>query len=102
MRITDNKDLAEYLTKVFKELEDELVVRRLRSRLRELGPNCKDEVKQFRQLQKACREEARLAEALDQAGYKDAGTVSPSSLDAQTGPLIQAFNQVVEQLWEKY
>ena len=75
-------------------------IKRLRLRIRELGDDRADEVQQFRQLQKACRELPELAEALRSAGFGDVAALDPRVPDPKTGALIQAFNRFVEARWE--
>ena len=75
-------------------------VRRLQLRLRDLGKNTKDEVLQFRQLQKACREDPELAEELASVKITDIATRDVISPDEDTARFIQAFNEMLEEHWE--
>ncbi len=77
------------------------LIKRLRVRLRDLGKDQRDEVTQFRQLQKACREEPKLAQAFAAAGFGDVTSVDPRIPDPKTGAFVQAFNRFVESNWEK-
>jgi hypothetical protein len=52
------------LTRVLTERQDTPAVKRLRFRIRELGENAHDEVKQLDQLRKACREDPALSAAI--------------------------------------
>ena len=74
-------------------------IKRLRLRIRELGAGRADEVQQFRQLQKACREHAPFAEALKGAGFGDVASLDPRVPDPKTGTLVQAFNRFIEAHW---
>jgi hypothetical protein len=76
-------------------------IKRLRLRIRELGDNDRDEVQQFRQLQKACRELPEFAQGLKDAGFGDVATLDPRVPDPKTGALVQAFNRFVEARWEE-
>jgi hypothetical protein len=76
-------------------------IKRLRLRVRELGDNDRDEVQQFRQLQKACRELPELAQSLKEAGFGDVAALDPRLPDPKTGALVQAFNRFVEASWEE-
>ncbi|GMV42408.1 MAG: hypothetical protein AMXMBFR64_41240 [Myxococcales bacterium] len=72
------------------------VMRRLAMRIRELGDNQLDEVKQLRQLQKACREDASLAAALRDAGFGDVAGLDTVRVAPSTGVLVQALNHLIE------
>ncbi len=76
-------------------------VARLRLRLRDLGPNCLDEVLQLRQLQKACQDDAQLSEALIAAGVGDVASMDTRRADPEIGALVQAFNLYVERHLEE-
>ena len=75
-------------------------MKKLRVRVRDLGPDRGDEVQQFRQLQKACRELPALALALRDAGFGDVAAVDARVPDPKTGALVQAFNRFIEARWE--
>ena len=62
------KELAGILLEVLTRFEGEPVITRLRLRLKELGHAVNDERHQFQCLQKACREDEPLAQALLDAG----------------------------------
>lgn len=74
---------------------------RLRIRLRELGTNVLDEVKQFRQLQKACDESLRLSLALDDAGFGRIDQMDHVRVTPEVGRVVQIFNRMVEEFWEE-
>lgn len=93
--------LAAFLQSLIEQHADAPPIKRLRVRVRELGPNDRDEVQQFRQLQKACRELPELAQALAAAGYGEVAALDPRRPDPKTGALVQAFNRFVESRWER-
>jgi len=72
-------------------------MRGLKIRIAELGEVQKDEVLQFRQLQRVCRESADLASAFEAAGFGTIVLMNPRSVDSQTGRVVQAFNRYVRQ-----
>ncbi len=80
--------------------EGEPFYKRLRVRLREMGSNVLNEQKQFRTLQRACRECPELAEELKEAGLGDIAAMDTLLPDPKTANLIQAFNTMVERHWE--
>ena len=75
---------------------DEPVGRRLKIRLRELGDDCRDEWKQFHILQRACREDAALDDAVARAGFSRPTALSRTKPSPELGRLVQAFNLFVE------
>lgn len=93
--------LAEAIRAILEPRAATPLVKRLRVRLRDLGKDQRDEVTQFRQLQKACREAPELAQAFAAAGFGDVTSVDPRVPDPKTGAFIQAFNRFVETFWEK-
>ncbi len=96
------EQLAEAMALVLIGRKDTPAIKRLKLRIRDLGRNVRDEVRQFRQLQKACRKDAELAAALAAVGaadLPDRNTVTPSE---ETGKIIQAFNRMLETHWENY
>ena len=94
--------VAAHLREIFTAFDGDPVLRRLRVRLRDLGPNANDEVEQFRLLQHACRESPELAKAIESAALGDVSRMNPRKVDAQTGALVQGFNALVEDLWEPH
>jgi hypothetical protein len=95
------EQLAEVMALIFEGRGDSPAVRRLKLRIRDLGDNAKDEVAQFRQLQKACREDPELAEALAAVKITDLPTRDVVRPDETTGRYIQAFNHMLETRWEE-
>lgn len=91
--------LAAHLQSVLVQFESQPIGRRLRVRLKELGPNAHDEVAQFRQLQRACRESPELAAAFAAAGFGDFSTVDPRQPNPVVGAISNAFNRFVEARW---
>jgi hypothetical protein len=89
------------LTRVLTERQDTPAVKRLRLRIRELGENAHDEVKQLDQLRKACREDPALAAALLAAGLPDLAAASGPRISPELGAVVQAFNTVVEEVWSR-
>lgn len=97
---TEREDrTAAILFRVLRGLADDPAVQRLKVRISELGANVADEVEQFRQLQKACRESEYLAAALRDVGLGDVAAMDPRRVDPETGRLVQAFNRMVEDRW---
>ncbi len=92
--------LAAQLEAVLVQFEAQPIGRRLRVRLRELGDNVRDEVAQFRQLQRACRESPELAAAFVAAGFGDLTTVDPRQPNPVVGAITNAFNRFVEARWQ--
>lgn len=93
------RELAERIAAILARFEATPTLRRLRLRVRELGANQRDEVLQFQQFQKACRESPELTAALAGLGLGDLSKVNPRVPDAATGAAIQAFNRFVETRW---
>ena len=94
------EQLAEVMALIFEGRADSPAVRKLKLRIRDLGDNNKDEVVQFRQLQKACREDPELAGALASVNITDIPTRNVLRPDEDTGRYIQAFNHMLETRWE--
>lgn len=92
---------AERLYTIIEGFEGTPPYRRLRIRLRELGKNQRDEVRQFRILQRACRESPELEGAIVEAGFSAPSGLSPLQLHKEGGVLVQAFNSVAEDHWER-
>ncbi len=95
-------EVAKQLYEIFSVFETEPAVKRLRIRLRDLGRNARDEIAQFRVLQKACRESLELAASLGGLGFVDITEADPRKPDEKTGELIQGFNRMIEDFWELY
>ncbi len=93
-------DLPARLHAALDALGDLPAMRRLRLRLDELGDDHRDEVRQFRLLQRACREDADVVGALDSIGWTDVAGRGTVPMDAETGAMVQAFNAMVERFWE--
>ncbi len=91
---------VELLAAVLLGRQDTPAVKRLRIRVRELGDNARDEVAQFELLRKACREDRELAAAIIAAGLPDL-SVSGSVITPELGPVVQAFNDVIEEVWSR-
>lgn len=102
MSETNERDLVLGLHTVLGRHIDAPVGRRLRLRLREQGKNVRDEVRQFRLLQRACRESPELAAELAEIGLEGVATWPVMPPDPRTGAAIQAFNTLVEELWEDF
>ena len=94
------KQLAEVMALILEGRGETPTVRRLKLRLRDMGKNAKDEVDQFRQLQKACREDPDLAAALAAVKITDLTTRNTIKPDEATARFIQAFNEMLEEHWE--
>ena len=93
--------IAAILIQVFEQRAETPALKRLRVRLAELGEDARDEVEQLRQLQKACREDPALHQALVQAGLPDLSKASLSRVDPAVGEVVQALNLVVEEVWAR-
>lgn len=101
MQSPDESSIAALLAEAIAPFEAEPVIRKLRVRLRELGPNARDEVAQFRHLQRAARESVELAKSLHDKGFGDVTAVDPRNPGPLGGALVQAFNRLVETRWER-
>ncbi len=102
MSAQSEEQLAEAMGLVLLGMEQTPTIKRLKLRLRDLGRNARDEVRQFRQLQKACRADQELAGALAAVGAADLPDRDLRVPSDETGRLIQAFNRMVEKHWERY
>ena len=91
--------LSAHLEAVLVQFESQPIGRRLKVRIQELGANARDEVAQFRQLQRACRESPELAAAFAAAGFGDFSTVDPRQPNPVVGAITNAFNRFVEARW---
>lgn len=100
MQTPDESTIAALLSEVITPFEAQPVIRKLRVRLRELGDNARDEVAQFRQLQRAVRESPELAKAFSDKGFGDLTAVDPRNPGRLGGAVVQAFNRLVEDRWE--
>lgn len=100
MQTPDESSIAALLSEVITPFESQPVIRKLRVRLRELGDNARDEVAQFRQLQRAVRESPALAKAFSDKGFGDLTAVDPRNPGPLGGAVVQAFNRLVEGRWE--
>ncbi len=94
-------DLIATLARVLAEHEATPAVRHLHTRVRDLGADALDEVEQFRQLQKACRELPALNDALVAAGLPDVAKAAIHPVVPEVGAVVQAFNRVVEEVWSR-
>ncbi len=93
--------LSATIAAILERFATTVTFKRLRVRVRELGDNQRDEVAQFKQLQRSCREAPDLLEAFVDAGLGDLTKVDARSPDAKVGAVIQAFNRFVEARWEE-
>jgi hypothetical protein len=100
MQPPDESSIAALLSEVITPFEAQPVIRKLRVRLRELGDNARDEVAQFRQLQRAVRESPELAKSFSDKGFGDLTAVDPRNPGPLGGAVVQAFNRLVEERWE--
>ncbi len=100
MQTPDESSIAALLSEVITPFEAQPVIRKLRVRLRELGDNARDEVAQFRQLQRAVRESPELAKSFSDKGFGDLTAVDPRNPGPLGGAVVQAFNRLVEDRWE--
>jgi hypothetical protein len=100
MQPPDESSIAALLSEVITPFEAQPVIRKLRVRLRDLGDNARDEVAQFRQLQRAVRESPELAKAFSDKGFGDLTAVDPRNPGPLGGAVVQAFNRLVEDRWE--
>ena len=94
-------ELAAVIEQTLARFEATPIFKRLRLRVRELGDDQRDEVLQFKQLQRACRESPELLQAFAAAGFGDLTKADARAPDAKTGAVIQAFNRFVESRWEE-
>lgn len=101
MAAMTEEEVATALHAALAQFEATPVIKRLRQRLRDLGGHAKDEIEQFRQLQRACRESPEVAAALRDAGLGDVATRDSRQVDAETGALVQGFNRMIEARWIK-
>ena len=92
--------LAAAIEATLRRFDGSLGFKRLRVRVRELGENHRDEVAQFKQLQRTCRENPDILAAFAELGLGDLTKANPRAPDAKTGAVIQAFNRFVEKSWE--
>ena len=92
--------LATQLFEILNDTAEAEVLAALRDRLRILGRNAGDEVLQFRELQKACRDSPRLAAAYLQASLGAIAEMDTLRVTPDVGRLIQAFNRAIETYWE--
>lgn len=100
MQTPAESSIAALLSEVITPFEAQPVIRKLRVRLRELGDNARDEVAQFRQLQRAVRESPELAKSFSDKGFGDITAVDPRNPGPLGGAVVQAFNRLVEERWE--
>lgn len=91
--------ITEGIPEILRRFESTPPLRRLKVRVRELGANARDEVAQFKLLQRACKESPDLAAAFANAGYGDVTALDLRHLDAATGAMVQAFNKFIEARW---
>ena len=96
-----NQELIDRMESVLRSRADTPGVKRLWLRLRDMGENVKDEVRQFYHLQRACRDDEALAQAMRDEGLGDIAAYDRTAADAHMGRLVQAFNQVVENNWSR-
>jgi hypothetical protein len=101
MSPTPEAELALRITQILTRFEPTPIFKRLRVRVRDLGDDQRDEVLQFKQLQRACRESPELLDAFKAAGFGDLTKADARHPDAPTGAVIQAFNRFVEARWEE-
>ena len=100
MEKASKTELATFLAALIERHAAAPPIKRLRMRVRDLGADRHDEVSQFRQLQKACRELPALGDALREAGFGDVALIDARVPDPKTGALVQAFNHFIEARWE--
>ena len=66
------------------------------------GHNVLDEVAQFRELQRICREVPVLEETLARAGFgRIVDPTNPMAMTPEMGRVVQAFNRMIEEFWEE-
>ncbi len=94
-------ELSAAIAAILEHFAATVTFKRLRVRVRELGDNQRDEVAQFRLLQRSCREDAELLKAFADAGLGDLTKADARRPDAKAGAVIQAFNRFVESRWEE-
>lgn len=97
----DERAVASMLADVLGPFESQPVGRRLRTRLRDLGDDVRDETAQFKLLQRAVTESPELAKALHDKGFGDITKVDLRRPGPVGGALVQAFNRLVETRWEE-
>lgn len=95
----DEETLAGEFARVLGGFEGQPILKRLKIRLNEADGDRNDEVAQFRQLQRACRESAELDAALTAAGLGPLQTMNPRDTDPKVGALVNAFNRFLEANW---
>lgn len=93
--------LAAAIAAILHRFDGSVGFKRLRVRVRELGDNQRDEVAQFKLLQRACRENPEVLTAFAEAGFGDLTKANPRAPDAKTGAVIQSFNRFIETVWEE-
>ena len=101
MTASPEADLAAAIETTLHRFEGTPEFKRLRLRVRELGDDQRDEVMQFKQLQRACRESPAVLAAFEAIGLGDLTKANARAPDAKTGAVIQAFNRFVEAPWEE-
>ena len=99
MSTPDESELAARVGEILDRHAASPALKRLRVRIRELGNDARDEVAQFKQLQKSLRESPELLEDFVQSGFADLTKANPRAPDAATGAVIQAFNRFIEAHW---
>ncbi len=99
--LTDTAVLAQKLHLLIQEFTEPRILKRLKLRVKEAIDKDEDEITQFRCLQKACEESRDLGRALATSGFGIVATLDTRSVSSETGRLIQAFNYMVENLWEE-
>ncbi len=92
-------ELVEIFFKILTDRATTPAIRGLRIRLQDVGSN-RDELIQFRNLQRACREDPELDQEFTWAGLGSLLRFDPLTPDPDMGILVQAFNQMVEDHWE--
>lgn len=100
MNTLSESELAAKVGEILTRHESSLIFKRLRVRIRELGNAGNDEVAQFKQLQRACRESPELLADFVDNGFGNLTTANPRAPDAATGAVVQAFNRFIEASWK--
>ncbi|MEZ4410635.1 MAG: hypothetical protein R3A52_29755 [Polyangiales bacterium] len=94
---SDEVMVAEALREVFTQVGiTNPLFRRLILRVEQLGSPIKDEVQAFKVLQRACTEEAALAEALVARGLADPRAFDPRQITTEGGRLVQGFTRFLD------
>jgi hypothetical protein len=100
--ISDEENIAVQFQEILAPFKGGVTQKRMALWLKKLGRNAKDEVLQFRVLQRACSENEELKAAFEAAGFGDITEIDTIHVTPQTARLIQAFNHMIESRWLRH